>query len=293
MADVRALLKAKRQEVRISHPYATYNAAGQLRCIICGTAVKHASAWEGHLGSKGHRVAVSRAREEERRKDEEDARRRAEEDEEKVRGKRKARDEDEDDEDEDADDAMSAKRQRTEEVEPAGGFPADFFSDPSRAPPPRDADADDEDVVMGDDAGGGPSSGPAPALSELDREWESFEKAVLQAPPPPDRDPQETFARATVFAEPELAPIVPDGFPPREGDALEAADAMRDDRLSEEEERRKKQLEERELIMDRLLEEERAQEEADSRVSVLKGRLDLLKKKREQARKAQKPATRT
>ena len=66
MADVRALLKAKRQEARITHPYASYTASGQLRCIACGTPVKQASMWEGHIGSKAHRTAVMKmkAREE-------------------------------------------------------------------------------------------------------------------------------------------------------------------------------------------------------------------------------------
>ena len=39
--------------------------------------------------------------------------------------------------------------------------------------------------------------------------------------------------------------------------------------------------EERELIMDRLLEEERAQEDADMRVHLMKNKLEGLKKRRE------------
>ena len=67
MSDVRALLKAKRQEARITHPLASYTSAGQLRCIACGTAVKHASAWEGHVGSKAHRTNAARLRQEQAR----------------------------------------------------------------------------------------------------------------------------------------------------------------------------------------------------------------------------------
>ena len=67
MADVRALLKAKRQEARITHPLASYTSAGQLRCVACGTAVKHASAWEGHVGSKAHRTNAARLRQEQAR----------------------------------------------------------------------------------------------------------------------------------------------------------------------------------------------------------------------------------
>ena len=70
MSDVRALLKAKRQEARITHPLASYTSAGQLRCIACGTAVKHASAWEGHIGSKAHRTNAARLREERAREEE-------------------------------------------------------------------------------------------------------------------------------------------------------------------------------------------------------------------------------
>jgi zinc finger protein 830 len=47
MSDARALLKAKRQEARVTHSLAAYNSSGQLRCLACGTLVKHASAWEG------------------------------------------------------------------------------------------------------------------------------------------------------------------------------------------------------------------------------------------------------
>ena len=33
--DARSLLRAKKAEARIAHPYASYSAAGQLRCTIC------------------------------------------------------------------------------------------------------------------------------------------------------------------------------------------------------------------------------------------------------------------
>jgi zinc finger protein 830 len=48
----------------------------------------------------------------------------------------------------------------------------------------------------------------------------------------------------------------------------------------EEEEQTRKQREEKELIMDRILEEERAQEDADERVAALKARLVAVKAKR-------------
>jgi zinc finger protein 830 len=33
--DAKSLLRAKKAEAKIQHPYASYNAAGQLRCSIC------------------------------------------------------------------------------------------------------------------------------------------------------------------------------------------------------------------------------------------------------------------
>ncbi|KAA1467410.1 hypothetical protein DENSPDRAFT_832454 [Dentipellis sp. KUC8613] len=278
MSDVRALLKAKRQEVRISHPYAAYSASGQLRCTVCGTAVKHAEAWEGHLGSKGHRTGVMRLKEEEKRRQAEEEARRVEE--ERAAAKRKAEDEEEDADEEGGEEGRQAKRQRTEEKEEEGssrpgGFPADFFSDPSRAPPVRD---DDEDEDAGDE--GGAAAEPAKPKTVIDEEWEAFQKTVLTASEDAAIETKEKYERATVFAEPELVSTT-EGMP---ADAEGAGPTERDEKLSEEEERQRKMQEERELIMDRLLEEERAQEEADSRVTLLKGRLDMLKKQRELAK---------
>lgn len=160
MADARALLKARRQEARVSHPYANYTASGQLRCIVCGISVKQASMWEGHVGSKAHRVNVIKMREEEARKRTQEEEEGAESDvEEEVdaqdslqrsppTGKRKAR--------EAVDEKSKRRRIGEEKQEPQkpagssdtrttpGGFPADFFSDPSRAPISAGADDDEE-----------------------------------------------------------------------------------------------------------------------------------------------------
>ncbi|KAI9451070.1 hypothetical protein BJY52DRAFT_1191287 [Lactarius psammicola] len=245
-------------------PYATYNASGALRCAACGAAVKFASAWEGHLGSKAHRVAVANLKAKE---------------ESSSRGKRSA-EEEQQQQGEDADVQMeevrppATKRQRTEEREldapmhaAAGAFPADFFSDPSRAPQtlPEDDDDDDDDM---DEGGGGDKGGAAaapPPKSQFDLEWAAFERDMQTLPPP---DPQETYARATVAAEPELVPIF-EGLPGQAPAGGEEGTAMseREQKLSEDEERKRKQQEEHELIMDRLLEEERVQEEADGRVA--------------------------
>ena len=291
MADVRALLKAKRQEARVTHPYATYNASGALRCKACGAAVKFASAWEGHLGSKAHRVAVANL------KAKEEAAAAAA----SALSKRSAEDDDDDD---GGDEQMEvevnmqpkAKRQRTEEREEPTRtvFPTDFFSDPSRALPPQD---DDEDDDNDDDNMGEGEVAPPPPKSQFDLEWAAFERDMQSVQKKPALDPQETYARATVAAEPELVPAL-EGLPghqvPAGGGGEGAPGSELEQKISEEEERKRKMQEEHELIMDRLLEEERAQEEADSRVAALKSRVEMLKKKRELAKaKGNKTGTRT
>lgn len=303
MADVRALLKAKRQEARISHPYASYTAAGQLKCTVCSAPVKHASAWEGHLGSKAHRTNVIRMREEEERQRRQAALKEAEVDEgdgsedadgdgemddgrEESRmasGKRRAS------EDEDAGNPAEKKRKvEAGQSSTSGGFPQDFFSDPSRGPVllPEDDDDDDE----GDANGAADAStsqmtataAPGAPKNEVDLEYERFQRELLTtAAAASSSDKQESFQRATVFAEPVAASADIAGFPP--ANAPEPAEAAPQE-VTEEEARQKKEQEERELIMDRLLEEERAQEDADTKVQMLKNRIEALRKKREQAK---------
>ncbi|EPS93609.1 hypothetical protein FOMPIDRAFT_1135842 [Fomitopsis schrenkii] len=268
MSDARTLLRAKRQEVRVNHPLASYTPSGQLRCLACGISIKQGTSWEGHIGSKPHRTSAVRLREEEQRRAQE---------EELQRQKRKASEEQSDEEGE-------AKRRRVEDNDdddepPAasahGGFPADFFSDSSRAPPPPSEDEDDEDADA-PGSGAPATTAGAPAKSAIDEEWARFEAAVVNAP-----DAHETYERATIMAEPVLAPEVPEGFPPQAADGEDAVV------VDEGELRRRKEQDDRELIMDRLLEEERAQEEADAKVTLLKSRLDAIRRQRE-ARKAAK-----
>ena len=279
MADVRALLKAKREEVKVTHPLAAYNKNNQLRCTACGTLVKYASAWEGHLGSKAHRITVARLRNEEKAREEQRLRQEAEEAQRLrvVQGKRKA---EEDDMDEDMEEG-DTKRRRVGDATRTNPFPTDFFSDPSRAMPNAgEESAEEEDVAMN------PNPPPLPAPpSEIDLEYERFQREMrLDAP-----DERDTYERATVFAEAELVvEQIPEGFPAAPG---EDAQSDLQQKLGEEEARRKKEQEERELIMDRLLDEERAQEEADMRVTAMKARLDALRKKREAKRSAQAEIT--
>ncbi|KAH7912014.1 hypothetical protein BJ138DRAFT_845645 [Hygrophoropsis aurantiaca] len=268
MADVRALLKAKRQEVRINHPLASYTSGGQLRCVICVTAIKHASAWEGHLGSKAHRMNVLRLKEEER------VREQKQHEEEATSSKRKA-------DEEESNHPGAAKKQKLRDTQSQTneeGFPADFFSDPSQAPAAAGDDYSDEEEIS---EGTKKPSAVDASDSVLDQEWINFQQSVINAP-----DQQEAFERATVFAEPDLVSEIPAGIPIQQADEVQAKPI----KLDEESERRRKEQEERELIMDRMMDEERAQEEADMKVNVMKNRLDALKKKREANRsKAKAP----
>ena len=342
MADVRALLKAKRQQARINHPYAAYGGANgsALRCTACGVAVKAASAWEGHLVSKSHRGAVAKLK----AREEESARH--------VLSKRKAEEPDGDGggdggDDDDDDGQMQVeveggtevevsrkgKRQRTEEREvpvqagrahghPSRDFPTDFFSDPSRAAPPRDDGEDGEDEMdqdrdqereRGETSTTRTKTDKAPK-SQFDMEWEAFERDMQSVSHPRQQrpravlgadggaeatgdDPQVAYARATIAAEPELVPSLV-GLPGTQGDGGEAgggagaggqgAEADAAGRkavgISEEEERKRKEMDERELIMDRLVEEERAQEDAYNRVALLRNKVQMLKQKRQLAK---------
>ncbi|KAJ6577248.1 hypothetical protein B0H19DRAFT_1207784 [Mycena capillaripes] len=222
MADVRALLKAKRQEARISHPLASYS-NGQLRCVACGP-VKHASAWEGHLGSKLHRTTVARLKEEERLRE--------------------------------------AQRIRQEEEEQAR------VSNGKRKPEEQDSDSDTEPKRRK------PATAPA---TSLDAEWERFQRDVVNA-----SDPRDAYENATIMAEPELASDTFEGFPAQQTESA----PVEPDKLDSEQVRRQKEQDERELIMDRLLDEERAQEEADMKVTLMKNRLEALMRKRSAAKAA-------
>lgn len=274
MSDVRALLKAKRQEARIDHPYASYNSSGQLKCLICGTTVKHASAWEGHLGSKPHRVNVVREREEERLMREKSKTQASKED---VNADQK-----EEEQPQTADSSFSSKRRLFDDSQvdehaekrrklEKKNLPVDFFSDPSRAPvlSPDDSDEDDTTATMS-----GPQRQPDVPQSAIDLEYELFQRELTKT-----ADSEDVYNRATIMADAVVASTTP-------------VTTMKDEvaEPTEEEIRRKHEQEEKELIMDRLLEEERAQEDADTRVLLLKKRVELLRKRRQVAKSIAKPS---
>lgn len=272
MSDVRALLKAKRQEARIQHPYASYTSTGQLRCTACETAVKQASAWAGHVSSKAHRENVAKQRTSQFN-DQATI---------KSTGKRKVEQDGLLDEDDANPTSESKKRKVTPDglqeptPERSSIFPSDFFSNPSRAPiPSMDDDSGDEDE---DSVAVSRGATDAP----IDLEWQQFQQEMLTFVPTPDGKRHETFKRATVYAEPELLQENVMGLPAQ--GPLKTNDVAGEVPENEEESRKRKEEEEKELIMDRLLDEERAQEEADAKVALLKGRLDALKKRREEAK---------
>ncbi|KAI9567290.1 hypothetical protein HD554DRAFT_981880 [Boletus coccyginus] len=256
MSDVRSLLKAKRQEIRIDHPLASYTSNGQLRCSVCDTNIKHPSAWDGHLGSKAHRTNAARIREEERRRKE------LELEEEAKRLKRKAPEGG-------IDEGITStiKKSRVTSAPPSN-VPSDFFSDPSRASLASFDDSDDDDETGPTAAITKPTDGGG--NSTLDQEWLQFQQSVINAP----GNAAATYDRATVFSEPVLISDPSEGFP---HDDAHASPVTKVDG----EERRQKDQEERELIMDRLMDEERAQEEADMKVTIMKNKLAALRKKRE------------
>jgi len=275
MSDARSLLRARKADAtsRINHPYAAYNASGQLRCTVCVIAIKNATAWAGHLGSKIHRTNVAQLKAKQA------------ESEAKVAGKRKEPEPDSHSVSEEATADGSANKKRRRPTE----FPADFFSDPNHPVP----DPDDEEI---EDANGNPPPPTPPEKaaekSVIDLEWEEFQRTVINAPAPIVTDPKslleetklEGWNRATVFAEAELAPEVPEGFPERTTDQSGTAPKEEARELTEEEKAQEKAQDERELIMDRLLAEEQAQEDADNRVAVLKARLDGIRKRKEAAK---------
>ena len=259
MTDVRALLKAKRQEARIAHPFATYTSSDQLKCLVCETTIKHASAWEGHLGSKLHRTNITRLKEEKTR----EARDRTEEREKSPPGKRKA--------ETNKSDKQTDKKRRMDDTEGRRStheIPNDFFSDPSHVPiiPEFPSDESDDDAINPvEKTTTEPQSLRVSSTSVVDLEYDLFQRGFLEG-----TDHSQRYEQATIVAEPVLtSPNVP-GF----STTMEVS-------TQNEGEKDTRDYEERELIMDRLLEEERAQEDADMRVHLMKNKLEGLKKRRE------------
>lgn len=170
--------------------------------------------------------------------------------------------------------------------------------------PTRDDESEDENDrnTLHSNAPGGATNQPKP--SQIDLEWAQFERDVLAKPAKSALNANETslskkeiYDRATVVMEEEVRYDMngTDGFPDhlqsgasngtnaRTGAGIEGeyvGGAPLEDETPEQVAARKA-LEEKELIMDRILDEERAQEDADEKVRAVKARLALVRKKRE------------
>jgi len=187
----------------------------------------------------------------------------------------------------------ASKRQKTEELDkPSNAAPSNFFSDPTRTLPAQGSD---------DDEGGTKPAAPPPKPSQIDLEWAQFERDVLTRPATASilgqedaLSKQDIYDRATVVVSEEVLYGQDDGFPAhlqqsRDGTAAtlgggrENVEVLVDAPQDETEQQKRERLtrEEKELIMDRIMDEERAQEDADEKLRALKARLALLKKKRE------------
>lgn len=62
--DVRRLLKKQQLERnkvnKITHPFAKYDEAGRLVCVVCNAPVKSEAVWQAHLGSSAHRDNIQK-----------------------------------------------------------------------------------------------------------------------------------------------------------------------------------------------------------------------------------------
>ncbi|GAA5877780.1 hypothetical protein JCM1840_005042 [Sporobolomyces johnsonii] len=268
MASLKSLMKARKASSRLEHPHARYSPAGQLSCALCHIPLKADSLWGSHLVSKQHRVNVQQW-------EAQQAAQAAT----TTTGKRKR-----DDSDSAPDDDDAAKRPRDDQdAHDARGLPADFFADPSQAPPPRAAASPEP---TGEQPG-------APGQTDDDPDWAEFEAYLASAPAPslpsssvPGAPPSRSTATATISA----APVAYEFGAPKVAQAGEEGDGEGEEEEEQgetEEERIEREMrEEREEMMARLEEEEREQKEADEKVTVLKRRLEAIRA----ARKKKAPA---
>ncbi|OCF62111.1 hypothetical protein L486_01778 [Kwoniella mangroviensis CBS 10435] len=275
--DAKSLLRAKKAESRITHPYAAYNNAGILRCSICAVPVKQ---WDAHLMTKQHRQSVAREKAEQEKalkaktKSKRPLSQSADIDgqgqgqgqpgESSKRAKTQpTHNEEDDDEDE------SGRR--------VGGLPAGFFSSSnqpkplSRSPSPEpqqslqptgDTELDDFLSSLNDDT---PSS-TAPITAQSQTKQINGKRKTYK----------EIIPSQTSY---EAGPVRI--APPTKDDQKDAVQEEEEPEESEQERKDRLEREEREEIVRRLEEEERAQEDADSRVASLKARMEMLKKRRE------------
>ncbi|WVO19455.1 uncharacterized protein IAS62_000741 [Cryptococcus decagattii] len=273
--DAKSLLRAKKAEARINHPYAAYNASGVLRCSICAVPVKQ---WDAHLLTKQHRTSVAREKAE-REKSERAKRSRPETEVESGSSSKRPKV---------AQQPQLASREGPyEEDDVPSSLPVGFFSANNRTAPEPKTEVLSPSIAPG----------AATAAKTGDAELDDFLASIADDSPAPDTSaptaPPTAISQAqandgakrkTMYkqdiipgqASYEAAPvrIIQTGEEEQEEQKKEPEE-------NESEKRERLQREEREDIMARLEEEERAQEDADSRVMALKQRMETLRKKRE------------
>ncbi|ODO03580.1 zinc finger protein 830 [Cryptococcus wingfieldii CBS 7118] len=251
--DAKSLLRAKKAEARITHPYATYNASGVLRCSIC--AVPAVKQWDAHLLTKQHRTSVAREKAEKEKAE---------------RVKRPRGDEAE----------PSSKRPKVQPQPSTGpsNLPAGFFS-AGNAPPPQEPEPEPE-VEM--------SAPVVPPPKTGDADLDDFFASLADDTPAPVSSTAAPPTAATQAARRKTyqEDLIPgqasyEAAPVRNVPKEEEAAQEPEEEETEGERKERLEREEREEIVQRLEDEERAQEDADSRVTALKQRMELMKKKRE------------
>ncbi|WVN87471.1 uncharacterized protein L203_102653 [Cryptococcus depauperatus CBS 7841] len=255
--DARSLLRAKKAEAKIVHPYASYTAAGSLRCSICSVPVKQ---WDAHLLTKQHRVSAAREKAEK----------------EKMERAKRPRQE--------TTAEGSSKRQRIHpEVEEDEGqpsqLPSGFFS-------AKNKPADTDDVIKLEAS---PVDVAAPPAKTGDTELDDFLASLEETTPAPTTSAPTSIASKRRLASYKavddeiVGQAVYQAAPVMNAPATKEQDVKMEEEPEETEAERRERLarEEREEIMARLEEEERAQEDADLRVMALKQRMEMIKKRKE------------
>ncbi|WVW87041.1 hypothetical protein I302_109097 [Kwoniella bestiolae CBS 10118] len=262
--DAKSLLRAKKAEARITHPYAAYNSAGVLRCSICATPVKQ---WDAHLLTKQHRQSVLREKAEQEKL---------------VQAKAKSKRPlpQATDPQGQGESSKRAKIQNTsvEEEGGRGNLPAGFFSSGNQPAPQSNSPS--------------PEPEPQPTTqsnqSTGDTELDDFLSSLNDDTPSTTSTAQpqvkQNQGKRKTYKEIIPSQTSYEAAPVRIAQPTEDQQQdVQEEEPEESEQERKERLEreEREEIVRRLEEEERAQEDADSRVASLKARMEMLKKRRE------------
>ncbi|ORX37601.1 hypothetical protein BD324DRAFT_650171 [Kockovaella imperatae] len=258
--DAKSLLRAKKAGAKIEHPYASYT-SGQLKCSICAVPVTQ---WDAHLLTKQHRTSVAREKASQA----------------KASAKRPA-------EDSSRSDMKRVKTDKAaESSSSSSSLPIGFFD------APRSGDGGEDEEEDKEDERPQPTSAPPAAVAVPskpeptgDLELDAF-LSSLNEPDPELSQPAPSSSRRA--RQRDLSPsdlgvasysaapvrIVPETVKePEEDEEPEPEE-------TEAERRARLEREEKEEIMERLEAEQRAQEDADSRVEALKARMEMLKARR-------------